>query len=108
MGKREGKMKLGGFFHPTGSHIAAWLHPQAQIDAGVNFRHYVELAQTAERGKFDLMFIRDSAATRDGDLDVLSRWPQYMAYFEPTTLLAAIAATTNHLGLVATLTTSYN
>jgi FMN-dependent oxidoreductase (nitrilotriacetate monooxygenase family) len=108
MSKREGMMKLGGFFHPTGSHIAAWLHPDAQIDAGVNFRHYVELAQTAERGKFDLMFIRDSAATRDGNLDILSRWPQYMAYFEPTTLLAAIAATTKNIGLVATMTTSYN
>ncbi len=108
MTRRSGQMKLGGFFHPTGSHIAAWLHPDAQIDAGVNFRHYVELAQIAERGKFDLMFIRDSAATRDGRLDVLSRWPQYMAYFEPTTLLAAIAALTQNIGLIATMTTSYN
>ena len=108
MTKRQGQMKLGGFFHPTGSHVASWLHPEAQIDAGTNFRHYVELAQIAERGKFDLMFIRDSAATRDGRLEVLSRWPQYMAYFEPTTLLAAIAAVTDHIGLIATLTTSYN
>ena len=108
MARRQGQMKLGGFFHPTGSHVAAWLHPEAQIDAGVNFRHYVELAQIAERGKFDLVFIRDSAATRDGRMDVLSRWPQYMAYFEPTTLLSAISALTSHIGLIATLTTSYN
>jgi alkanesulfonate monooxygenase len=101
-------MKLGGFFHPTGSHVASWLHPESQIDAGVNFRHYVELAQIAERGKLDLIFIRDSAATRDGRLEVLSRWPQYMCYFEPTTLLAAIAALTERLGLIATATTSYN
>ena len=92
-GERRGEMmKLGAFFHPTGNHVAAWLHPEAQIDAGQNFRHYAELAQLAERGKFDLIFIRDSAATRDGRLEVLSRWPQYMCYFEPTTLLAAIAA----------------
>jgi N-acetyl-S-(2-succino)cysteine monooxygenase len=108
MSRRQGQMKLGGFFHPTGSHVAAWLHPDAQIDAGVNFRHYVELAQIAERGRFDLMFIRDSAATRDGRLDVLSRWPQYMCYLEPTTLLAGIAALTERIGLVATVTTSYN
>lgn len=108
MTQRQGQMRLGGFFHPTGSHVAAWLHPESQIDAGVNFKHYVELAQLAERAKFDLLFIRDSAATRDGRKDVLSRWPQYMAYFEPTTLLAALAAVTKNIGLVATLTTTYN
>jgi len=102
------KMHLGAFFHPTGNHVAAWLHPDAQIDAGTNFQHYVELAQTAERAKFDLMFLADSAATRDGNVEALSRWPQYMAYFEPTMLLAGISAATKHIGLVATATTSYN
>ena len=101
-------MKLGAFFHPTGNHVAAWLSPEAQIDAGTNFRHYVQIAQTAERGKFDLMFLADAVATRDGDLRALSRWPQYMAFFDPVTLLAGIAACTERIGLVATATTSYN
>jgi alkanesulfonate monooxygenase len=101
-------MKLGAFFHPTGNHIAAWLSPDAQIDAGTNFRHYVDLAQTAERGKFDLMFLADAVATRDGNLEALSRWPQYMAFFDPVTLLSGIAAMTSRIGLVATATTSYN
>ena len=102
------QMKLGGFFHPTGNHIASWLHPGSQVDAGRNFRHYVEITQTAERAKFDLIFLADSLATRDGNLDALKRWPQYMSYFEPTTLLSALAATTSHIGLVSTATTSYN
>ena len=102
------RMKLGAFFHPTGNHVAAWLHPDAQIDAGTNFRHYAEIAQTAERGKFDLMFVADAVATRDGKLEALSRWPQYMAYFDPLTLLPALAAVTTHVGLCATATTSYN
>ena len=81
--ERSGEtMKLGAFFHPTGNHVAAWLHPDAQIDAGTNFRHYAEITQTAERGKFDLMFVADAVAVRDGKLAALSRWPQYMAYFE--------------------------
>jgi N-acetyl-S-(2-succino)cysteine monooxygenase len=101
-------MKLGAFFHPTGNHVAAWLHPEAQIDAGTNFKHYAKLAQTAERGKFDLMFLADALAVRDGKLAALSRWPQYMVYFDPVTLLSAIAAVTEHIGLVATATTSYN
>jgi FMN-dependent oxidoreductase (nitrilotriacetate monooxygenase family) len=45
---------------------------------------------------------------RDGNLDALSRWPQYMAYFEPITLLSGIAAVTERIGLVSTATTSYN
>ena len=106
---RDGeRMKLGAFFHPTGNHVAAWLHPDAQIDAGTNFRHYAEITQTAERGKFDLMFVADAVATRDGKLEALSRWPQYMAYFDPLTLLPALAAVTTHIGLCATATTSYN
>ena len=104
----RGFMKLGGFFHPTGNHVAAWLHPGAQIDAGQNVHHYVQLAQTAERARFDLMFLADANATRDGKLEALSRWPQYMAYFEPITLLSAVAMGTTHIGLAATATTSYN
>ncbi|MEA2730085.1 MAG: hypothetical protein QOF70_4560 [Acetobacteraceae bacterium] len=102
------QLKLGAFFHPTGHHVASWLDETAQIDAGTNFRHYVELARTAERGGFDLMFLADAVAVRDGQPEALRRWPQYMAYFEPLTLLSAIAAVTEHLGLVATATTSYN
>src|SRR5580704_15753937 len=101
-------MRLGAFFHPTGNHVAAWLHPEAQIDAGTNFRHYAQITQTAERGKFDLMFVADAVAAREGRLAALSRWPQYMVYFDPLTLLPALAAVTTHIGLCATATTSYN
>src|SRR3984885_6064315 len=104
----RGQMKLGAFFHPTGHHVASWLHPEAQIDAGTNFQHYVQLAQMSERAKFDLVFLADALATRDGKLESLSRWPQYMAYFEPITLLSALASVTSRIGLVATATTSYN
>jgi FMN-dependent oxidoreductase (nitrilotriacetate monooxygenase family) len=107
-GHPKRQMKLGAFFHPTGNHVASWLHPASQIDAGTNFRHYVHIAQTAEHAKFDLIFLADAAATRDGPLEVLSRWPQYMAYFDPITLLSGIAALTDHIGLVSTATTSYN
>ena len=106
--RRGEKMHLGAFFHPTGNHVAAWLHPDAQIDAGVNFEHYASITQTAERGKFDLMFVADAVAVRDGKLQALCRWPQYMAYFDPLTLLPALAAVTKHIGVVATATTSYN
>ena len=104
----RGYMKLGAFTHPTGNHVAAWRHPDAQADAGTNVEHYIAFAQTAERAKFDLMFLADAVATRNGNLEALSRWPQYMAYFEPITLLSAIASVTKRIGLVSTATTSYN
>jgi len=96
--RRGETMKLGAFFHPTGNHVAAWRHPEAQIDAGTNFRHYAQITQTAERGKFDLMFVVDAVAVRDGNLSALSRWPKYMAYFDPLTLLPTLAAVTQHIG----------
>ena len=105
---RTDKLRLGAFFHPTGNHVASWLHPDAQIDAGTNFQHYAALAQRAEAAKFDLIFLADSAAVRGGDLQALKRWPQYMVFFDPLTLMAGIAALTRHIGLVATATTSYN
>ncbi|MEG1735550.1 MAG: nitrilotriacetate monooxygenase, partial [Comamonas sp.] len=45
MTTKKKQIKLGAFLMQTGHHIAGWRHPQAQADAGVNFRHYVQLAQ---------------------------------------------------------------
>src|SRR5437899_12866850 len=87
-GSARQQMSLAVHFHPTGHHVAAWLHPRSQIDAGSNPGHYLDMAKTAERGKFDLIFLADSLAIREGDLLAKGRWPQYMAYFEPLTLLS--------------------
>jgi len=102
------QMKLGAFFHPTGHHIASWRHPDAYAPAHVDFAHYKQLAQTAERGKFDLLFLADSPAMRNWPPERQSRVATYIAGFEPITLLSALAAVTEHIGLVATATTTYN
>jgi len=41
-------MRLGAFLINTGHHLKSWRHPQAQADAGVNIRHYVDTAQPPE------------------------------------------------------------
>ena len=105
---RQGQMRLGAFFNPTGHHVASWRHPRAQADAGINFKHYVEIAQTAERAKFDLVFLADNVCVRDAHMEALSRSAQYIANFEPLTLLSALSTHTLHIGLVATASTSYN
>ena len=106
MTKRQ--MVLGAFFNPTGHHIASWLHPDADADAGINLDHYIGLAKTAERGRFHLIFLADQLCVRRAPMAAISRSAQYIANFEPLTLLSAIASHTQHLGLVATATTSYN
>ncbi|KAB0636722.1 LLM class flavin-dependent oxidoreductase [Burkholderia latens] len=109
MTTRTGHLHLGAFLYPTGHHIAAWRHPDSQADAGVDFRHYVRLAQAAEAAKFDLVFLADGVGTRGDDVEFLSRTAHsYVAQFEPLTLLSALAAVTERIGLVGTASTSFN
>ena len=101
-------MKLGAFVHETGQHVAAWRHPGAYTGAGIDFAQAVDVARTAERGKFDLLFLADGAAVSVfGSDDARGRMGKVVK-FEPITLLSALAAVTRHLGLVATATTTYS
>ena len=101
-------MRLGAFVHETGQHVAAWRHPQAHMQSGTNFAEMVETAQLAERGKFDLLFLADSAAVNlSGSADARGRMGKVVK-FEPMTVLSALAAVTKNLGLVATSTTTFN
>ena len=105
---RRGKMNLGAYYNPTGHHVASWRHPKAQADAHVNIDHYLEIARTAERAKFDMVFLADSNVIRDADMEALRRSTQFVAYFEPLTLLSAMAMVTSKIGLVGTASTSWN
>ena len=101
------QIKLGMFLRPAGHHIAAWRHSEAQADGGVNFAHYVEVAQTAERGLFDMLFSADSATAVTAREEALHRM-SYVAWIDPYSLLAALAPVTTHIGLVCTATTTYD
>jgi FMN-dependent oxidoreductase (nitrilotriacetate monooxygenase family) len=98
-------MKLGAFLMATGHHVAAWRHPDVPADAGLDFKHYRHLARVAEAAKFDALFVADSVAAATGD--IASRMAR-SDHFEPLTLLSALSAVTEHIGLIATATTTYN
>ena len=106
MSESARKMKLGLFIRPCGHHIAAWRHPSTQADAGVNFQHFVELAKTAERGLFDMLFSADTNSAFTAEREGLHR-QHYVAWIEPFTLLAALAGVTTNIGLVCTASTSF-
>jgi alkanesulfonate monooxygenase len=102
------KMRLAAYYNPTGHHVASWRHPRADADAHVNIQHYIKIAQTAEKAKFDLIFLADGVATRQADIEAQSRSVQFIANFEPMTLLSALAMVTEKIGLICTMSTSYN
>ena len=99
------QMKLGAFLMATGHHVAAWRHPDVPADAGLDFTHYKHLAQVAEAAKFDTLFIADSVAAATGDA---ARHMARSDHFEPLTLVSALSAVTERIGLIVTATTSYN
>lgn len=101
------QLKLGMFLRPAAHHIAGWRHPDAWADGGLNFARYVEMAQTAERGLFDLMFSADALSGERYDPETLSR-TSYVAWIDPMSLLTALAPVTRHIGLVCTATTTYD
>ena len=102
------KMRLAAYFNPTGHHVASWRHPRANKDAHVNIEHMTDIARTAERAKFDMIFLADGNATREADIEAISRSVQFIANFEPITMLAALAMVTKTIGLTATASTTYN
>ena len=106
MNTSSAKMKLGLFIRPCGHHIAAWRHPRTQADAGVNFQHFIEMAQTAERGLFDMLFSADTNSSYTAEGEALNR-QHYVAWIEPFTLLSALSGFTKNIGLVCTASTSF-
>lgn len=100
-------MKLGASIYPVGYHVAGWRYPGAEVDGGINLQHHVALAQAAERGRFDFVFLADAAVIWDQDIAAVSR-TAWSTRFEPITLLSALAMVTERVGLVATVSTTYN
>lgn len=105
---RGDQLHLNAFLKPPGEYLAAWRHPDTAADAGVNIREVLSFARTAERAAFDAVFLADLVGVPFASEDVLSRVSVVNDSFEPTTLLAALAAGTSRIGLIATASTSYN
>ncbi len=99
------QMHLGAFLMETGHHVAAWRLPSVQADAGTDLRAYTTLAQTAERACFDAVFLADNVAANVAP--GADRAPR-SDRLDPMILLPALAALTERIGLVATVTTTYN
>ncbi|MDC7683752.1 LLM class flavin-dependent oxidoreductase [Asticcacaulis sp. BYS171W] len=95
------QIKLGAILEGVGTTGQSWRHPDLPGDASVDINWYIDNARLAEAAKFDFVFIVDSPYITPDSA------PHFLNRLEPLTLLSAAAVSTQKIGLVATLTTSY-
>jgi len=96
------QLRLGAIIQGASGNMSAWRHPDAVADANINIQFCQQLAQKAEQGKFDFLFVADGLYINEKSI------PHFLNRFEPITLLSALALVTQKIGLVATLSTSYS
>jgi FMN-dependent oxidoreductase (nitrilotriacetate monooxygenase family) len=86
-----------------GMHLGSWRHrPQPATDY-LDLGYYQSIARVAEKGRFHAIFLADTLATSEENFERPN-----LGAMDPITVLAAVAASTNNIGLVATASTSYN
>ena len=101
------QLHLGAFMRPASIHTGAWRYPGAWPDMNFNFAHMKRCIQTLERAKFDAFFMADHMAVLNTPLEALKR-SHTVTSFEPFTLLSALSQVTEHIGLVATGSTTFD
>ena len=89
---------------PGVNNTTVWSDPEA--GSQIEFSSFAQLARTAERAKFDFLFLAEGLRLREQngkiyDLDVVGRPDTF-------TVLAALAAVTEHLGLAGTINSTFN
>ena len=106
--KAKRQMKLALFLTGDGNyHMAGWRLPGSTSDGGQNIQRWFDVAQTIERGKLHMLFIADAASPPGtDDLETLSLTAR-IDRMDPIPILAAVSAVTKHLGLAATMSTTY-
>jgi alkanesulfonate monooxygenase SsuD/methylene tetrahydromethanopterin reductase-like flavin-dependent oxidoreductase (luciferase family) len=100
MSPKRRAMHFGVFVLGTGNHSAGWRYDGAATSNN-DLSVIQEIARHAERGKFDLLFVSDGLVMDPGD------HPSFLCRFEPTTLISTLSASTRHIGLGATVSTSF-
>ena len=96
-------LNLNAYLRNSGYHEAAWRVSSADPASVLDPRHYIGLARTAERGVLDSIFLPDSPGVAEFRSEFLPG-----AGFDPLQLLSSVAAATEQVGLIATVSTTYS
>ncbi len=95
---------------PTNHNNGGWRHPDGDGHLVLDSRRYEEIARICEKGFFDGLFLVDYQFTqgqREDGPNLVVRHGGQMVMLDPLQLLATMARVTRHLGLTATLSTSF-
>jgi N-acetyl-S-(2-succino)cysteine monooxygenase len=102
------QMKLGLSMQGYGYHHSGWLDPDAPSGGAVDYRHYLDMTKTAEKGLFDMVFLADFITFPMVDVPKGALGRRDRDALDPLSLLAALAPATSHVGLVATTSTTFS
>ena len=100
------QMHLGAFFFGAGHHLAAWRHPDVVPSAGGQIAALTEWTQLAEAAKFDAIFFADNVGLPGPPDEVVAKNALWYP-LDPLLTLAALSQNTTHIGLVATVSSTY-
>lgn len=87
-----------------------WTHPRDQSHRFHELSYWTELAKTLEQGLFDGLFIADITGVYDvyqNGIDLTLKESIQLPSHDPSTLVSAMAAVTQHLGFGVTVNLSY-
>lgn len=96
---------------PTALHAGGWRHPESPLDDVLDPSRYQHIARVLEAAKFDGCFFADLFGLYDvhaGSFDPYVRHGGQISFLDPTVVLPMMAAVTRHLGLGATLSTTFH
>lgn len=102
MSDAKRQMSIGMNILGFGAHAAAWRTGEAHPSAYLDVDYYRNIARISERGTLDAIFLADGPALQ-GDV---AKSPA--GRLEPTVLLTAVALATQHIGVIATCSSTYN
>ena len=88
---------------PNGYHESAWRVVDDDVRGVLGLPYYADIARIAERGLMDSIFLADNIAIAEYRVTHL---PQ--TQFDPISVLSALAAVTEHIGLIGTGSTTYS
>ncbi|CAM4501045.1 FMN-dependent oxidoreductase (nitrilotriacetate monooxygenase family) [Paenibacillus endophyticus] len=102
MSQSNRQLHLNLFIMNAGHHEAAWRHQGTEPHNITDIEYFTRLAKTAEAAKFDSLFLADGLAINNNI--------KHGAFIglEPFTLLSALASVTQRIGLIGTVSTTYN
>ncbi|MEV5027220.1 LLM class flavin-dependent oxidoreductase [Paenibacillus sp. LPE1-1-1.1] len=103
MSQANRRMILNLFLQNGGSHKGAWRHSSTKLDELHDIKYFQRLAKKAEEARIDSLFIADGLSI---EAKAVQHGP--ILGFEPLTLLSSIASVTEKIGLIATVSTSFN